>query len=85
MYIVYILYSIRYNKIYIGYTSNLEERLISHNELAHKGWTIKYRPWSLVYSEQYETKELALKRERELKSGKGRAWIWSDIIAKHRS
>ena len=84
MYSVYVLYSIKYNKIYIGYTSNLEERLISHNELGHKGWTIKFRPWLLVYSEQCETKELAISRERQLKSGKGRTWIWSEIIAKHK-
>ena len=44
MYVVYILYSAKYNKIYIGYTSNLRARLVSHNELGKKGWTIKYRP-----------------------------------------
>jgi putative endonuclease len=82
MYVVYILYSTKYNKIYVGYTSNLQERLISHNELGKKGWTIKYRPWTLVYSEQYESKELAIKRERELKFAKGRAWIWSEIIGR---
>lgn len=34
MYTVYVLYSIRYDKIYIGYTSNLKERLLQHNELS---------------------------------------------------
>jgi len=82
MYIVYILYSIKYNKIYVGYTSNLKERIIFHNELGNKGWTIKYRPWNLVHSEQYETKKLALYREKQLKTAKGRSWIWSEIIAK---
>ena len=82
MYVVYILYSAKYKKIYIGYTSNLQERLVSHNELGKKGWTIKYRPWTLVHSEQYESKELTIKRERELKFAKSRAWIWSEIIEK---
>ena len=27
--------------IYIGYTGNMQERLVSHNELGKKGWTIK--------------------------------------------
>ena len=45
MYTVYVLYSVRYDKIHIGYTSNLKERLLSHNELSKKGWTIKFRPW----------------------------------------
>jgi len=72
MYKVYILYSIKFNKIYIGYTSNLEQRLLSHNELGKKGWTIKYRPWSLIHQEDYQTKEEALLREKNLKSVQGR-------------
>ena len=75
MYTVYALYSVAYDKIYIGYTSNLKERLLSHNELSKKGWTIKFRPWSLVYSETFESKGEALKREQELKSSRGRAFI----------
>jgi putative endonuclease len=54
MYKIYILYSSAYNKIYIGYTSNLDARLLSHNELRTKGWTIKYRPWELLYTEIFE-------------------------------
>ena len=82
MYTVYILYSKKFDKIYIGYTSNLAERLLSHNELGKKGWTIKYRPWILVHSEGFEAKEGAMIREKQLKSGRGREWIWSEIIAK---
>ncbi len=72
MYKVYILYSIKFNKIYIGCTSNLEQRLLSHNELGKKGWTIKFRPWALIHQEEYQTKEEALLREKKLKSGQGR-------------
>jgi len=56
MYTVYVLYSEKYNKIYIGYTSNLKQRFLSHNKLATKGWTIKYRPWKLIYQEEFESK-----------------------------
>ena len=80
MYIVYILHSAKYDKVYIGYTSNLKERLLSHNELGKKGWTIKYRPWLLVHTESFETKQQALLREKELKSGKGREWIWNELV-----
>jgi len=41
MFTVYVLYSDDYDKIYIGYTSNLKQRLLSHNKLGKKGWTIK--------------------------------------------
>ena len=76
MFTVYVLYSQEHRKIYIGYTSNLAERFNSHNELAIKGWTIKFRPWEIVHTEIFESKADAMRRERELKSAKGREWIW---------
>jgi putative endonuclease len=80
MYKVYVQYSSAYNKIYIGYTSNLDARLLSHNELSTKGWTIKYRPWELLHTEIFEKKEEALLQEKELKGAKGRKWIWNELI-----
>ncbi|HEY4198867.1 MAG TPA: GIY-YIG nuclease family protein, partial [Mucilaginibacter sp.] len=44
MFTVYVLYSPSHNQIYIGYTSDLHNRFLSHNELATKGHSIKYRP-----------------------------------------
>ena len=79
MYKVYALYSPTYNKIYIGYSSNLEERLLSHNELATKGYTVRFRPWIVIYTEDYKTKKEAMLREKQLKSANGREFIW-DII-----
>ncbi|MFM9911491.1 MAG: GIY-YIG nuclease family protein [Chitinophagaceae bacterium] len=76
MYTVYVLYSSSFSKIYIGYTSNIEERMRSHNELSKKGWTVKFRPWALVYTEMYEEKAAAMARERSLKTAKGREFIW---------
>ena len=75
MYTTYVLYSEKYDKIYIGFTSDLEQRLLSHNRLATKGWTVKYRPWRLLYTEEYEAKSDAMRRERELKSYRGRQFI----------
>jgi putative endonuclease len=75
LYTVYVLYSKSSDKIYIGYTSDMEARLESHNRLATKGWTVRYRPWSLVYEEKYTEKQEALKREKQLKSYQGRKYI----------
>ncbi len=75
MFTTYVLFSERYDKIYIEYTSDLESRLLSHNTLATKGWTIKFRPWKLVYKEEFETKKEAMIREKQLKSAKGREFI----------
>ena len=79
MFTVYVLYSAKFNKIYIGYTSDLPNRLISHNELATKGYTLRYRPWDVLHTEIFKTKKEALIREKELKNGKGRAFIWAMI------
>jgi len=80
MYTVYVLYSERFDKIYIGYTSDLPARLRYHNELARKGWAIHFRPWKIVYIEEFETKSGALKREKELKSHQGRNFISRLVI-----
>ena len=79
MYTVYVLYSRQYQKSYVGFTSDLPSRLLSHNELGHKGWTIKYRPWEVVFTELFETKKDAMNREKWLKSGVGREFVKSKI------
>ena len=79
MYTVYVLHSPSYNKIYIGFTSDLENRLKSHNIFASKGWTKQFRPWVLIYTEEYTSKAEAMKREKNLKGAKGRAEIWNMI------
>ena len=81
MFTVYVLYSKGYNKIYVGFTSDLEQRLLSHNKLGTKGWTIKFRPWQLIYKEEYHEKSEAMLREKQLKTATGRSFIWSIINA----
>jgi len=75
MFTIYVLYSPNYDKIYIGFTSNLEQRMKSHNQLSSKGWTQRYRPWVLIHSELFSKKHNAIKREKELKSHQGRDFI----------
>jgi len=64
MFTVYVLFSPNFDKIYVGYTSDLKKRVLSHNDLANKGWTIKYRPWKLIYHDEYLTKTKAMSREK---------------------
>ena len=73
-YYTYVLYSPVYDKIYIGYTNNLERRLHFHNK-GIQGWTAKYIPWDLVYHEEFETKSEAIKRENYIKKMKSREYI----------
>ncbi len=73
-FIVYLLYSSTAKKHYTGFTSNLEQRLLSHNELG-KDWTAKYRPWQLIFTKEFETKKEAMDYEKWLKTGVGRDFI----------
>jgi putative endonuclease len=79
MFYVYVLYSIEYDKIYIGFTANPEARLKHHNHPQNRGWTSRYRPWDMKYREEFCTKQEAMSREKQLKSAKGRQFIKSII------
>ncbi len=74
IYYFYILYSISFDKFYIGYTADINERLRKHNS-NHKGFTGVANDWKVVYSEQYSTKSEAFAREREVKGWKSRKKI----------
>ncbi|WP_341903909.1 GIY-YIG nuclease family protein [Fluviicola taffensis] len=80
MFVTYVLYSATYNKIYVGYTSDLIDRFHSHNQFASKGYTVKFRPWEVIYVEFFDSKEEAMKREKELKSSRGRDFIKNKIL-----
>jgi putative endonuclease len=76
LYTVYILYSEKSNKHYTGFTSDLKARLLSHNELG-KEWTASYRPWKIIYTKEFLTKQEATAHEKWLKSGAGRDFVKS--------
>jgi putative endonuclease len=73
-YTVYVLYSEKYSKHYTGFTSDLEKRVLSHNDLG-SGWTAKFRPWKLIYTKEFKSKQEAMKYEKWLKTGAGRDFI----------
>ena len=73
-FIVYILFSKKSNKHYVGFTSDIKLRLKSHNEFG-KDWTARYRPWKLIYTKEFETKVEAMGYEKFLKSGFCRDFI----------
>jgi putative endonuclease len=79
MFTAYVLRSPIHNKIYIGFSSDIEKRLFAHNHPSNKGWTKSFQPWTLIYSEECETKADAMLREKQLKSSQGRLFI-KDII-----
>jgi putative endonuclease len=53
--------------LYTGYAVDLTKRLVAHNAGRGAKYTAGRRPVRLVYSESFESKSDALKREHELK------------------
>jgi putative endonuclease len=74
--IVYAIKSINRNYIYVGMTNNLERRLSEHNNGENKS-TKAYKPFTLIFSENFETRVLARKKEKYLKSGIGKEFLKS--------
>jgi putative endonuclease len=75
---IYVLKSKKDLKRYIGLTNNLERRLLLHNSGKVKA-TKNRRPFELIYFEKFENRTKAAKREKFLKSGKGREYLNSNL------
>lgn len=71
---VYVLYNQIKNYIYIGYTSNLKQRIQDHNSGFSKT-TKKYLPMELIHYEAYRNKKDAKRRELYLKTNKGKTTL----------
>jgi putative endonuclease len=79
-YYVYILRSINYpEQIYIGFTTNLKERLKDHN-LGLSKHTSKSRPWKIETYISFTDRNLALRFEKYLKVGSGNAFMKKRLI-----
>ena len=80
MYYVYILYSQELDRYYVGYCGvPIADRLSKHLS-NHKGYTGRAKDWVVSYTEEYESRNLAYRRERELKSWKSRKRL-EELIA----
>ncbi|MFY0674302.1 MAG: GIY-YIG nuclease family protein [Bacteroidia bacterium] len=78
---VYILYSRGFDRYYIG-QNNLGSRLERHNKGYVKS-TKAYKPWELVFSEEFDTRQQAMQRESELKRLKSKVKI-SELVTASR-
>lgn len=67
VYKVYILYSLKDHKLYVGCTTNIDKRLIKHNNGGVLATRYR-RPLVLIFSEKFDNKADAFNRERFLKS-----------------
>ena len=73
-YYVYILLSLRDLDFYVGFTENLKKRYTKHNDGKNKA-TKSRKPFELIFYEAYRNKYDALRREKYLKSTKGKTTL----------
>ncbi|MDI9557380.1 MAG: GIY-YIG nuclease family protein [Pseudomonadota bacterium] len=72
------IYSETINKFYTGITSNIEKRIHYHNS-GRSLYTRSKGPWYLVYSEEFQTRQQAIAREKEIKAWKSSKRIIDEL------
>lgn len=82
MYFVYALYNADNKKMYVGQTLNLTIRVYEHNHHLHsRSYTSRFNgEWKLFYQEAFSSREEALKREKQLKSYRGREFLKRQVL-----
>ena len=79
---VYILRSIdNPDKIYVGYTNNIDRRLEEHNS-GSQIYSKRYAPWELITYLTFTDKTIASQFEKYLKTPSGKAFINKHLIQK---
>ncbi len=68
LYYVYLIVAKKSNSFvsYVGYTNNLEKRLIDHNNSKGAKFT-RGKIWILAYKKSYKSRSIAMKEEYKLK------------------
>ena len=67
MYYVYLLTNQNNTVLYTGVTNDLQRRLYEHKKGINKGFTSYYNVNKLVYFEQFNDSNEAIKREKQIK------------------
>jgi putative endonuclease len=74
LFFVYIIYSSGLDKYYVGYTGNIQKRLIEHNT-GISTYTSKSTDWELKWIKEFSSREEAGIEEKKIKSKKSRKYI----------
>jgi putative endonuclease len=74
MFVVYILYSQRLSKFYTGFTGNLVQRLVFHNE-GKNHFSKKGLPWLLITCFEVADKVAAMKLEKQIKKNGAKRYL----------
>ncbi|WP_418264376.1 GIY-YIG nuclease family protein [Flavobacterium faecale] len=75
MNVIYILFSEKLGKFYIGFTQNLNERLLNHQNAEARKFTYNADDWSLFLTIECLSKAQGLAIEKHIKSMKSQVYI----------
>jgi putative endonuclease len=67
LYYVYLLTNANHTVLYTGVTNDLERRCFEHKQKKIKGFTMKYNVDKLIYFEKFDSIDLAIAREKQIK------------------
>jgi len=79
MYFVYVLFSLKDRKYYIGYSTDITKRFLKHTS-GEVNSTRSRRPLKLLYFEGYINRKDAKGRERFLKGGSGHNYLKKQLV-----
>jgi len=82
MFYLYILRN-NHNRLYIGHTKNVEQRLTDHKTIRGAKFIKDYGEFKLIYTEEFHTRSEAMSREKQLKGwtrAKKEALIARDLV-----
>ena len=80
MFYAYVLKSVKHDYFYKGHCENLQTRMAEHNA----GMTTSiepYIPFEIVYFEEFDTREEAIKREKYFKTSAGRRYLKTKLVS----
>ncbi|MCK5331977.1 MAG: GIY-YIG nuclease family protein [Candidatus Marinimicrobia bacterium] len=80
MFCVYVLYSVKIDRLYIGQTQDLKKRLREHRE-GVSFYTKRASDWRLIHIEEFQTRSEAMRREKQLKTYKGREYLRNKYLS----
>ena len=75
MHYLYVLYSPKHDKYYVGETNRIDERIAEHNFSLRNTYTSKYRPWKLAALFEITNRSKAREIEIYIKKQKSKFFI----------
>jgi putative endonuclease len=79
-YKVFVLYSNKHDKLFVGYTTSLTDYMITMNVMESDNPLFEFRPWTLIHMELFVSEDEAMIREGFLKQEMGQQYIRREVL-----